>query len=186
MVRFVTNLNCIGGIPHPHMKGGVECVLTAMRNHPYDLDIQKYTCGILAILAVEGLTELARGYVSLQYFEEGYGTLIVIEGGVNLILSAMKIHLVSDNINRFACKILSQLDMLKGTTFFSRFHSYFSSSFFFFLFLFFVEVCRPKVIEVIDCVLCAMRVHQHKRSLQAFACELLNFLADFGMHSTIN
>jgi hypothetical protein len=36
------------------MKGGVECVLAAMRTFTYDVEIQEYACGILSILAEQG------------------------------------------------------------------------------------------------------------------------------------
>lgn len=43
---------------HTHMKGGVECVLAAMRTFTYDVEIQEYACGILSILAEQGTNKI--------------------------------------------------------------------------------------------------------------------------------
>lgn len=53
LVLILINLLIIDN--HPHMKGGVECVLAAMRTYTYDVEIQEFTCRILAILADQGI-----------------------------------------------------------------------------------------------------------------------------------
>lgn len=54
-----------------------------------------------------------------------YRSLIMIEGGVDLILVAMKTHLVSVDINVAACKTLSNLGMLRGINNFLSFPFFF-------------------------------------------------------------
>eukprot|EP00026_Physarum_polycephalum_P004086 Phypoly_transcript_04103.p1 GENE.Phypoly_transcript_04103~~Phypoly_transcript_04103.p1 ORF type:complete len:713 (+),score=143.20 Phypoly_transcript_04103:69-2207(+) len=93
-LRLISTI--LGWDLHTYMKGGVECVLAAMRTFTYDVEIQEYACGILSILAEQ----------------DDYRTLIMIDGGVDLLVLAMKTHLVSVAVNVAVCKTLSHLYMI--------------------------------------------------------------------------
>jgi hypothetical protein len=96
----------------------------------------------------------------------------MIDGGVELLLVAMKMHLVSVSVNVAVCKTLSHLYMILGNL--HLIISVLNSAY-----MLFLEVCRERqVIEMIDCVLLAMRVHQQNLTIQKHACSLIELLAD--------
>lgn len=71
-------------------KGGVEAIVTAIKTHSNDRDVQDIGCQTLGILAVSAVNEKE----------------IAAKGGIHVIVAAMQAHLDDRGIQDEACKAL--------------------------------------------------------------------------------